>query len=877
MAPPDLRSLKASKRDPRDIMKARIAKRSFIFDVRRFFNYNKTFKVQKAPTGLDAVKALAGTQFKSLSPRRGPQPSIPKLSSPPGMGNSILIAVILIALMIGAVILYAFISFGKARPVPAQLGSQSFSFTLSAPLLLSYGLGEDSVFYVPASVAVNGSVNASFLLRAFSSTIPTTIYLVLAPSQEATSLPAFEKALADELQRRGSSLRTISVDDMPFLTESEPAIFILPTGFMPSQLLGANGSTDFVHLVRNGSVLIYSGYELTSAITPTGDVVPSERLNVSVGGKYGLAFNKQAGQFKGLRATLPQYSVSSASRFAPLLTVFGSVYAYDLSPLNGSGYLVIIPQTLDGGWPGNGAAAAEDFMKLIDSVAWQAPIVKGALEAENITSGPHALLTEPAPGLAGRELYLHALATYTLNWSNYSQTAALGKLVDDTQGSSMRHAPSALQTSLTGERLAITATNLSDMRVAMRIEAFKDGFFKGAQDIGDVISRTQYAYSVDLEPGDYDLELKGPGGVYARSYLRVPQLSFASTDKEWDLGRLHFKVLADGRPMSSLHGVKASLDNKYSFDVSTSNGEFVLDIKEPLAPGAHTVTFDLGSYALSYDLSYVRTLNWWERWEYQLAIAASILLFYIGAVLRRPDKIMFSLDVPDFPPSLKTTIPISRQRVLALFSDVNKEYKWRYMPLSLVEIKNGFRRTMVRGRPLIIGDYNTERLMEQLEKRGDVVRIYDMYALRSWENESGRSARYLYIFRKMRDALVNIAVPFTEIGRSQDYDSLITLGDEQIAVHVYDGKREVSEIVAKAVKGASGTSERSAAQRNGDSARARERRQLILFASDPALDEFSEALDSTSKLFVSAKMQLQAGRIALTTIAKLAQFLKGKA
>lgn len=97
-----------------------------------------------------------------------------------------------------------------------------------------------------------------------------------------------------------------------------------------------------------------------------------------------------------------------------------------------------------------------------------------------------------------------------------------------------------------------------------------------------------------------------------------------------------------------------------------------------------------------------------------IAIIAVVIAFYV----KRPEKQMFSLDIPDFPPVSAVKIPMESQKVLAVFEKVNKDYSWKNMPLTLSEIKKGIEELSYGGKKIIIGEYNLEMILDKLIARG---------------------------------------------------------------------------------------------------------------------------------------------------------------
>jgi len=155
--------------------------------------------------------------------------------------------------------------------------------------------------------------------------------------------------------------------------------------------------------------------------------------------------------------------------------------------------------------------------------------------------------------------------------------------------------------------------------------------------------------------------------------------------------------------------------------------------------------------------------------------------------LRRPEKPTYTIDVPDFPPLEKVVVPVSKFSFLSLFDSINKEYKWSFMPLSAQELKNEMRRKIThKGVPILITDYNLDKIIEELIDSGDIVQAANFYGLKNWESKSGRSMRYLAIFRLLRNFFINNAIPFTDLNERKDCDIMVTVKGEPMYIHIYN-------------------------------------------------------------------------------------------
>ncbi len=216
----------------------------------------------------------------------------------------------------------------------------------------------------------------------------------------------------------------------------------------------------------------------------------------------------------------------------------------------------------------------------------------------------------------------------------------------------------------------------------------------------------------------------------------------------------------------------------------------------------------------------------------------------------------YGLDIPDFPPMSTTKIPVKRQAVLEVFENVNAGYSWQWMPLRIDELKAGFRRLTYNGKPILIGDFNLERILAKLQDERLVKEELGYFGLSSWENDSGHSTAYLTMYRIMRNVFVNNAVKFSRLGAMKDCDLKAIAGKEEIYLHIMEKPYE------DAVHRALATSKLGTT--------------IMVFKTEEERDDFRSSLTSTSKLAVALKMEVNNGNIFLFPVKNaISAYLKG--
>ncbi|VVC04079.1 Uncharacterised protein [Candidatus Burarchaeum australiense] len=843
----------------------KIAKRSYIFMLRKKFEYVRQFKVEKRVEGLQALEKLAKSrlmpyiQRASHASRATSASPIPRMPSSSTMHKFVLVGLAFLLIFIVGLGLYFMFLLGAVRsaPVAPVPGGSSLSLSSAYEEVVWYGFANQSVGLATAQLASENLSDVNLSLFMYDSPLPQRVVLVNVGNQPDASDSEFASRLASLFAADGMSVETMQLDQLNHMPPAF-AIYIVPSKYMPASLLGAEPGRDLLALTRNGGVVMFAGYAFTDALSSRGGSigVPAENLRARYGVSFRAAPIGPDANFTGMTAVNPLYSANGAPGS---FSVNGPVLVASFAPMNSSGKLVLIPQTIAEGWR-NATAAADDFYMLIKRAVWQVPVSFGsAILNSSQASGEIPLVTAPSFELSTSRPYPYILAEVNDdNGNRYLRSLVLPRYLEKPSNyGALSHDPVALPTALTGTKLRMRGSGLSPTSVELTLQAYSNGRLVSTTPIGLQLSQLQYDYDVALGPGDYVLRLVDEEGtLYAKSYLHVPTLTVEAVAYGWEDGNFKFRLLADGVPLAkdtTISNIGVSVDNGAQATLAAKDG--TIEFKTAVAPlpaGTHTFDFYFGTSHQTLSQTFTPPRNWWDETPYQLAILATLVVFALGYALRQPDIELYGLDVPDFPPLSKMAIPVKRQSVLNLFDSVNKEYKWNYMPLKISEIKTGFRKILYQGKGILIGDYNTERLMETLVQEGSVKVVLGLYARTAWEDASKRNARYLAIFRLMRDVLVNSAVRFSELNSSKDYDSRIGLG-EGMLIHIYE---PTSQLIDRIVRGA------------------QTEREIVLFANDAEKAEFETSLNSTSKARMLVKLLISSGRLMLISIDELEAFVK---
>ena len=249
----------------------------------------------------------------------------------------------------------------------------------------------------------------------------------------------------------------------------------------------------------------------------------------------------------------------------------------------------------------------------------------------------------------------------------------------------------------------------------------------------------------------------------------------------------------------TVNDVKVSIGGQAQKDYqSVSTIEYVPDNFKIEENKDYEFDFVFGGMTKKVTLRWSVSPQFYENPLFIFLAVLSAVVFGVGFYLKRPDVEMFGLDIPDFPPTSTMKVSVKKDSVLSIFEQVNRDYAWERMPLKLEEIKNGFRKISYGGRPVVIGDYNLERILDSLIAKGLVKEESGYYGLTQWED--GKTIGNLAVLRQMRDVFVTNVVRFSKFGERSDCDSLINVGQE-VYVHVYDGERTVERALRTCSRG----------------------------------------------------------------------------
>ncbi len=237
---------------------------------------------------------------------------------------------------------------------------------------------------------------------------------------------------------------------------------------------------------------------------------------------------------------------------------------------------------------------------------------------------------------------------------------------------------------------------------------------------------------------------------------------------------------------------------------------------------------------------------------YLMILIVSVFIVALGIQFSRKDNPIFYLDIPDFAPISRITVPLKRIQIVNLIDQINKDYGWHYLPIKTEELQSGLLRLSYRGRAINATEHNIEKILDLLSSE-DYVRSYKgHYGLQKWEEEMGMTIKDITHLRMLRDMFINNVIKFENFNKSKDYDTEIELGGEKYYIIVYKNPKQAIE--------------QSMMNRNVNI--------ILLFENEITKKRFISKLYSHSKEVLAFKLELNSESINLYTFDEFEQILK---
>jgi hypothetical protein len=852
-----------------EIKKIKIRKQLYRFEVRKRFQYTKRYTV-KERTPLEKIIH----QF-SLTRSRKKEGMVfqPSIAAP--KGGKILTYVLIFAaiLLIAGAAIFLIVQGARSNITVATRATISPEITLEILKsgVITNGPQENpaSSAYVQVAYSMKdiSAFNAS--LWTYSASVPSEVYLLKSHMDkgQTTTYHDFKNALEKELGTQKISVNELSMEQLETIPKG--AAIIIPSGFIPQELIESNSSSNIAKLINRGVVLIYMGYPFDYMITKEG---ASSSVPTSMKSGIPFDFLKSTKLYPvGISIEPPYYEVKGKGQNYETYQIYGVISVVR----KGEGAILFVPQSLDAGWKKEGAMAAKDISKIILTSAWVVPDYQQAAKYVMASAPENRTVYEffTFPFYGNKRYVKLQISGIDLNGDLIGETKILDVRKETNGNLYVQGGNSVISSKISGEETNMIADLKEPKpREEMLYLSLTQGGIDVVQDVPILqnpvslqVASPFYA-RIDAEEGEYVASIvDSEGQKYAQAYLRVIPIVITKKPEMKERETFVFEFTKDGKPIE-LSDVSVKVKSKSGQDFGTytvpRTSKPIINIsssiigENKLPYGKYDFIFKIGDYTKTVEVNLQAPENVFFSPPFLISGGIAVVVLVIGYYLRGKEKVKYQLDVPDFPATAKTKIPVKTDAVLGIFDKVNDEYKWKSTPLTAQEVKNGFRRMFFEGRPIYISDYNVEFIMDKLEHRKQVVQVLDYYAPVSWEEKTGKSIRYLCIFRRLRDIFVNNAVPFSMIGEEENCDTKIDLMGQEMFLHIYDKrgdmKRLVGNILSTSSKGIT----------------------LVLFKDNDEKGDFMDVLASPSQASAVLKMEVESNVVQLLDLNGLESMIK---
>ena len=710
-------------------------------------------------------------------------------------------------------------------------------------------------------------------LKSYDKKIPSEIFVLRSERNSASNYAGFMRTLRSIFSEKNIVINEITIEELE--TMPSGAVVIVPSGYIPKELLGSGTELTPDSLADKGAVIVYIGRPFTKML----DGVSVVNTPTSIREKIPFTFDERATLSPSGNISLydPLYATNARGSWSGELE-YGAISVLT----KGDGAFIFIPQTLEGGWRENPREpdkppykyAAEDVAKMILDVSW----------ADSDSSRTYQLFSSETPeeSMGGR-FYLFSNPfkgtekSIILDFAGHRIVEGENITVEDLKIVNVEK--EALGEIFIPEGYAVISSSISgrDVRVygvLSEAEPAQVNMYLVIEDSeGNEVYRmsrgrvnTQGEEPVDvpvnLPKGEYTISfIDDSGYVYASSYLIVSSVDIEFVAESRSIYTFYLTMDGESIPLTS---IKVTVDDGdygvYEFyDVEKT---VRVDVAEktggnPLPAGDHVFSFEIGGLVEDKVVPVSTKLPpIFENPLFIGSIVLSIIIAVVGIFYSRKEQVLFSVDIPNFPPIARQKIPISSDVIMSIFEKVNNNYKWKFTPLRLNEVKIGFKDIYYKGKPIYITDYNAEYILEKLKSKGKIKSALNYYAPTYWEEKSKKNISYLALMRKLRDICINHAIPFTSLDVSKDADSEVDVMGQKMFIHFYDRSGDMHDLF----EGALSTVSKGIT--------------IILFRDEFDKSRFRTLLDSPTLAQLLLKFEVQSSSVLLLTTADLENMIK---
>ncbi len=693
-----------------------------------------------------------------------------------------------------------------------QLSAQSFappyqhpaiSSALTSYNLLSYSSGR---YTVPSVLLSYSTVNVSHLyvnVTLFQKPVPNKVY-ILDVADECSQCSDLQQVinLTDQYLQtydvipNGTSAALVSQQDLGSL--SPGSVLIVLSGVIPDYFItnSSGGQPVMTQLLDHGVSVIYVGRNFGNATLSGSILVPVSESQLPsymiwTGGNETYTNNTFFFRTK-------TFSLSGGAEYGPLTYIN-----------YGNGTLIAFSDYLNS-WQ-NASQAAQDLAKSIYLSFWVPSYTSGS------TSVPLVGFSS-ATGSVGV-----AMTSLSSKYSNYSlvgQPQGYGRItlynnqnmsaitkgstydtIEYTQLFSTNGSVLLPKSILPGTSLPVSITintrsstpvtviphlniytiNMTLVRSTPLPEFTHSGNFSQIVQLGFSIPQGQYIAAVE----------NFNNSQYAAALFNVSPISVTiqTSPSNSPTGTFFFLVTSQGTPLSGIN-YTISLNGQSQSSGVVNNGQIVYSVPSTLA--AQTpLSFNVSMLLRNYYVVVAKpptpppphiVIN---NDYIELAVVIIISLIIV-TVVKAPNRDEFYIDIPAMIEQKKLPITIKAADLAGVFEKQNNYFRWRYMPLSVDEIRQAILSNIRFNNMSVNLTYsNVEVLLTEMLTHGYVVSADNLYAPKTWVTDSGHDIEYLATFRKLRGYFVSHAYQATDIDTNDKADMVVTIHNERVYIVIY--------------------------------------------------------------------------------------------
>ena len=784
-------------------LKIRIKKQTYRFFIRNAYIYKKRFR---------KIKDYVKSPFEKIKESLGEVTLSTIISS--GYFQGILALIGLFLIITGIAIMFT------SHPNPVMPGPE---YTLSQWLspeikssnitfmsMVSYGEGKNAIAIIP---------NKDYTIHVYNSLAPSVVYYLdykAYPPKYMNGVDVYKSILERKLKDEGIELKVVGIDDLKRLDKD--SVVIVPTGMVPIEFSSGINHT-----------IIFIGQDVTKYYNQkTGTVNTNLKPLVS-------KVSERAPSV-GLKLKMSEFLVGEGKQVHGIVSV---------AQLKG-GTLVTIPASLQS-WD-SVEDAVDDTIKIIDEHPWTEEIGSADVPSNTLSF---------SPSFKQSSVYVVVKDNDTIVYS--------GKVVSQNYDSVNLDMNEIIPLGISKDESEIYFSIHINKPYNYLYDSYKyyvyDSSNRKINTQSDEISLagedTQFTIPNDLHPGNYLLKLvrftNGKQIVTAVHGFHVvaPVMNVEAIP---ETNTYNIRVLCD-RDCDNFKYSTATLyvdgEQEKVFDYAN-----YLTTTLYLSGGEHTLTLDFGKgLKTSYTVNIKKKtfLDYLFNPLYFGIIILSIFIVALAIQFRRKEKDVYYLDIPDFPPVSRITVPMKRSVILSLFDQIEKDYGWHYLPIKISELQSALLRLSYKGRPLNVSEHNIEKVLDLLSSEGYVKSYDGYYALTKWCDETGKDIKTFALLRKLRDMFINNVVRFEPFGKVKNADTKIYLSGDEYYILLFN---DPTDVILKTI------------------GPLKDKNVIILFENELAKENFVNMLYSHDKEVLMFKLELNSDNITLMTLDEFEKFLK---